>query len=139
MLYLLNCFFTVRKWANTIKMVCNIFAPLCWSEYLCWHWKTLSQATIFITSLLCVGEVSRTVWRRSIFSKVSWILYTRLGTFKGAVASLAFFYLPTNLSEVCTQYVKLNQETIFAISFIYLIFLLVIAFFRKKITFFPLY
>ena len=40
--------------------------------------------------------------------------------FKGAVAKFGFFfYLPTNLSEICTHYVKLNQESIFAKSFIY--------------------
>ena len=48
---------------------------------------------------------------------------TPLNPFKGAVAKFGlFFHLPTNLSEICTQYVKLNQESIFAISFIYLIF-----------------
>ena len=55
---------------------------------------------------------------------------------KGAVAKFGLFsYLPTNLSEICTQYVKLNQESIFAISFIYLIFfLLIIAFLSEKKT-----
>ena len=38
---------------------------------------------------------------------------------KGVVAKFdLFFCLPTNLSEICTQYVKLNQESIYAISFI---------------------
>ena len=33
-----------------------------------------------------------------------------------------FSYLSTNLSEICTQCLKLNKESFFAISFIYLIF-----------------
>ena len=73
-----------------------------------------------IVSSYCIAE-SFFVWVSSFLVSLSTMWHLRF--LKGAVAKFGLlFYLPTNFSEIFTQYVKSNQESIFAISFIYLIF-----------------